>query len=203
MGTLIIAFLVYKKLLPGELKKRQLDTVLNLIEHLNKCSFDMYHLNYQRNSETLNVNSSYHKRSIFGYHKLCKKGEIKYDKNTKVLMVDLTLSPFQLAKFIENPLMPKSIVDQMNCFTNHTTFDFKETDYLRESNLCLFEARQENVTYSAYRKIELRKPTAKALVSHGEFVNSIDGLINSIIKWCKSNGIDELNFRTENRGRIF
>lgn len=202
-GTLIIAFLVFKKLLPSELKKRQLETVLDLIEHLNTCPFDMYYLNYQRNCKELNVNSHYHKRSIFGYSKLYAEGEIKYDRNSKVLMTDLIASPFNLKRFIENPLMPKSIVDKMICFTNHSTYEFKDVDYLNETHLCVFEALRENVSYSMINKLNLRKPTAKALVNHGEFIESIDNLIKSIRIWSKSNGIKELNLRTENSGRIF
>ena len=83
--TLIIAVIAFKKLVPGELKKKQLEAVLELAQHLNSYSFSMHLMSFT--GKVLNTSDAQIGKNIFQYRTRCKTSEdIKENSQCKFLL---------------------------------------------------------------------------------------------------------------------
>lgn len=189
--TLWVAYLVYKKLLPSEHKKMQLQAVLGLIEHLNTYTFTMHRMYF--NGVELAPMTSLLKRNIFEYRAAyMKKDDSASIALCKILLLSHYTHPFELSKYIENPLMPKKVVLHLSDFINMHTPEFNEK----------FEDQEKVIVFNEFdfdvKKETYYRGTASALLNHNAFLSSINGLYDAIEEWCRLNGLDDLNFRMHN-----
>lgn len=200
-STLFIALLVYKKLIPSELKKRQLDAVLNLLEHLNAYSFNIS--SYYHTGIDFNIQTGLSNRNFFNYYKVFKD-----DKNLEsfaelnVLVLNDDIHPFNLSKFIENPLLPKGIANHLAPFINPVLHQCTEEKYKAQDRILVFNEGLDSLP----REIQPNKlyiTTAFSLLKHRDFIRAISELRAAIENWCKSNNLDELNFREINSRKNF
>lgn len=198
-STLIIALLVYKKLIPSELKKRQLETVLSLIQHLNTYTFNMHTMTYT--GLKFNSSNAFLQRNIFQYRALFENEE-KAEQNRlhKIYLLNDNLHPFDLTKFIENPLMPSQIVPYLSVFISLSILQNNDQVNTQEKIIVITHNLESSLSEITGDK--LYKGHAKALKCHDDFLCAIDDLILALKKWCVSNDLEGLNFRHLNSRMI-
>ncbi len=199
--TLFIAWKVYKKLLPSELKKRQLEAVLDLIEHLNKYSFNI--ASYYHTGVEFNLEHGLSNRNFFNYYNAFKDGgNFESFSELHILSLGNYSHPFNLSTFIENPLLPKKIANHLAPFINPVLHPCRDDKFDAQDRILILE----NSIGSLPREIhvsQLFETTAFALLNHGDFIKAIYKLKAAIEKWCKVNSLSELNFRVANSNKIF
>lgn len=199
--TLCIAWKVYKKLIPGELKKRQLDAVLDLIEHLNKYSFNI--ASYYHTGVEFNMEHGLSNRNFFNYYNAFKDGSnFESFKKLHILSLDNEAHPFDLSMFIENPLLPKTIANHLAPFINPVLHPCRDDKFNAQDRILVL-AESKNKLPHEIQVGQLFETTAFALLNHGDFIKAIHELKIAIEKWCKLNSLSELNFRVANSNKIF
>lgn len=198
-ATLYFAWRVFKKLIPSEHKIKQLEAVLELVQHLNTYTFTMHRMEYT--GMKLNLCKTYLNLNMFEYRAAySKKDDATPIAPCRILLLSEN-QPFELSKFIENPLMPKKIVPHLANFISLRTLAFQDK-LETQDNVIVFNVIQERPNIEIKQEM-LYKGTATALSSHAAFLDSINGLYDAIEEWCRLNGLDDLNFRMHNsRGLI-
>lgn len=195
IATLFIAWVVVKKLVPGELKKKQLEAVLDLVQHLNSYTFTMHHMRFS--GAELNPSFVYLKRNVFEYRRAYNKAnDAKPISSCKILLLSDITQPLDLSRFIENPLLPSVIVPFLAPFISMAIPKFK--DKLDTQDIVIVFDEFMKITSGEIKKEMLFNGIAGALASHGEFLDAINNLIKAIEKWCDANGLKDLNFREHN-----
>ena len=103
------------------------------------------------------------------------------------------IQPFDLTRFIENPLMPSEIVPRLSPFINQFIHPFI---YKLESQDKIFVF--SDLSSKGFITIEpemLFKGNGAAFTNHEAFSNAIQELICALEKWLNANGLKDLNFR--------
>ncbi len=159
--------------MPSELKKRQLEAVLDLLGHLNSYSFDIG--NYRFDGINYSNKMIVRKRNFFNYHKVFEADrDLESFAELSVFMLQGDIHPFDLTRFLENPLLPKEIADQLSPFINiflHKQSNDKQIEL--NSEILVFN-ESKNPIQGDIQQNQLYKPVADSLKQNKEFILSIN-----------------------------
>ncbi len=113
------------------------------------------------------------------------------------------MHPFDLTRFIENPLLPKEIADHLSPFINIYLHRQDNNQDIEPSNNILVFNESKNRLPDEVQPEQLYKTTAHSLKQNKDFMQAINELDYAIKTWCKSNNLEDLNFRKVNSRMIY
>jgi len=203
LGVIISAitlFIAYKIFRNFDAKKthinKQLETVLNLIEEINKKSISVefkhkipQHIlekmkNMPEHLERGKSTFISYEMTLFSISRL-KNPKVEYGNvllNTNTEVLDL----LTFIKYIYNPLLPTSISDRLKAFYSPVR-NFKQFDNLSENFVVLSPNNHKDESYSY-------PDYAVAFKDWDSFINCSIELKTEIHNWLKRYGADDINF---------
>lgn len=205
LGTLAITTLTYllhrynyKLFARNEFKKKQMQTVIELTEHLHNDYFEISFTRiYDKSRHSKNSYST-----IFELHELFNNNEFANEfEESPILFAYECNQLVNCRKFMNNPFLPKKIADKLLLFYNHRTRiesisdrDIDKVIILKTMHFeeGIFERKTNNQNMD-----ELRTPSAFAFNTSTNFIQCSVDLEKEIISWLKKYRLEDINIRKD------
>lgn len=211
---LFIAYKSYKKYIKNKLLEKQLEQVIKSIDKIKQCKFSFY---FFISEEQITQQELEHEMSkalpLFDFIKNNKKVQVfKQESNlfeidllprNRILFKDLQISDTankqlkELEQFCYDPLVPKSIANQLNPFLiSDEIFVVGKMQAPQISNnyvLIGSPGHEDELETPSDISYFSSKETETAFKSWQHFIRSTKELTKSIKYWMRNNGVQEIN----------
>ena len=188
LGAFIFAIIIARNIsFKRDLKKKQLETVFELINHLQNLK--LYFSYIIQKTQDGNVVASYSGDIWFYFFDMTKDKFETLDilKNNQTIFVSETfLYENPIFKYVYNPFLPENIALKLINL------------YPRGGNQVQYELNINQIYISDdrnYSKHIYRKEISQYYSTTTKLFETTDALIKSIKTWLKDHEVDELNFR--------
>ena len=204
--TLLLAYVAFKVsryIAKNHLKTKQVDLVCELIECLNNSSIKVGFATFNKDGHSFTgAGFLFNIFELGNYDKIPDGLNIKYEDEV-VLFKSNSNQILNIKKYINNPLTPKRIADELLRFYNRNAFHIDTTDsnYIFK-NFVLIETGilGENIIFNdalIKNKSQIIESNLEVFLSWKHLKESSKHLKIIIEKWLKENNIKENNIRED------
>jgi len=188
--TLCLAFKISKKLLPDELKKRQLESVLDLIKELNNFSFsiEINRINKNMSGSSFGLNNM----NLFVFSRYIEGLTTPGIMEAEVIFKDCS-QLFNASKYLSNPLLPAQIANQIEAIFNKGMINFDYSDIENEELYVVIIDAYNDIQYNGQGN--LFRASSLCFSHLKELIIEVDKLNFILKKWCDKNNLKNLNFK--------
>ena len=188
-GLSLKAYLSFAK---NEFVKKQIQVVIDLVYVLHEDFFELRFMNYfvsqsaYANTYRTNVFEITDLKITDRYEDFFES-QIHFSKNCNQLL--------NVKRFIYNPLLPKSIADELENFYSKVHCDIPYSQ-LEGTKLIVIESKHfEEGIFQERKEGVIKRPSAFALRNYENLVTCCGNLEKAIINWLKKHKVKEINIR--------
>ena len=199
--TLILAFIVSRKSIKNHLKTKQIDHVCSLIEYLNSTKISISFSTYKGGGAYVGTGHGV-KFNIFEigkYEELESKGFNLEFEDERVLFNKKCNQIFDIGKYIDSPLTPRGIADELLNFYNSQCFILRYEEIVEDADFIEIESDVmiDSVIFNKKTEGALISGNAIAFASWLNLKEYSKNLKKIIGQWLIENGIKENNIRQD------
>lgn len=200
--TLLLAFRIQKLFARNHIKAKQVDHVCNLIELLNNSEITVGFSTYNKDGgyASHGISILFNIFELGSYDKIESGGSnIKYN-DERVLFDSKSNQILDVKKYVDHPLTPKKIADELLNFHNSYYFYIDNQDpniNLKEFVLIRTNIFNEKTVMNSTEKGSLIEGTAVAFLSWENLKAYSINLKLTIAQWLNENGISDNNIRED------